>query len=287
MKLLFSFLLSLPWVVMAQQKFTGINQLNIPPFVRQGDQPLFGFQLFNNSKKDWTGTVHFQLLDTLQQQPPDGWFYNQQGNQYFLVEPSKKEWIEFPIHIPFEFSKPTAWELRIKTDTSTTLTTDYLQIEPWGYAEETATPASDPRWPLLVKKTSRLTTKNGRTRKELLTENAIVITGDTLLVEIEMTKSKSNKVVLVEQWPAGTQPNMVRTLRTHAGVGKVLQLNRQELRMEWMNTSGSTLKVSYQLIARYTGRFQIPPVVVSGADLPAPFIRSSYSSLLIEQLKLP
>jgi len=287
MKLLFSFMLLLPGVVLAQQKFAGINQINIPPFVRQGDQPLCGFQLFNNSKKDWTGTVHFQLLDTIQQQSVDGWFYNHQGNQYFLVEPSRKEWIEFPIHIPFEFSKPTAWELRIKTDTSTTFTSGMLQIEPWNYSEEATTPVSNPDWPQLIKKTSKISTQNGSVQKELLIENALVTTGDTLLVEIELTKNKSNKVVLIEQWPAGTLPNMVRSLGTHAGTGKVLQLNQQELHMECWVASDSTLKLSYQLIATFVGRFYIPPAVISSPDQTPSFLRSSYSTLTIEQQKLP
>lgn len=287
MKFLLSILLSLPGALMAQQKTAGINQTSIPPFVRQGDQPLVGFQLFNNSKKDWTGTIHFQLVDTLQDQPVDGWFFNQQGNQYFTIEPAKKEWIEFPIHIPFEFNKPTAWELRIKTDTSTLFTTGNLQLEPWKYAAEATTAASDPEGPIVVKKTKRLITKDGRTREELLTDNATVRIGDTLLVEIEMTKSKSRKIILIEQWPAGTQPNMVRTLSTHTGASKVLQLSQEELQLEWLSATDMPLKISYQLIARYTGWFQIPPAVVSGDELPTPFIRSSYSSLHIEQRKLP
>ncbi|GDX42446.1 hypothetical protein LBMAG22_09750 [Bacteroidota bacterium] len=287
MKFLISLLLIVPLLASAQQKTTGIHQLNIPLFVRQGDQPSLGFQLFNTSKKDWTGTVHLQLIDSLQRHPVDGWFFNQQGNQYFTVEPNKKEWIEFPIHIPFEFSKPTVWELRIKTGADTLYKSGALRITPWEYAAEAATPDLDPASPVITKKIYRRFTKNEQVKLELLAENATVLTGDTLQVEIELTGSTSNKVILYEQWPAGTQPNMARSLSTHTGGGRVLQLTDKELKMEWVKTNQSQLKISYQLLATYSGRFQIPPVKFSTSDSTQPTIRSSYSSLIIEQRKHP
>ncbi|MFN6410008.1 MAG: hypothetical protein ACK4WQ_07710 [Bacteroidota bacterium] len=287
MKILISLLLLLPFVAPAQQKTTGINLLSIPPFVRQGDQPSLSYQLFNTSKKDWTGTIHLQLIDTLQKNPVDGWFFNQQGNQYFTVEPTKKEWIEFPIQIPFEYNKPTAWQLYVKTGVDTILRTGFLRIEPWEYAEETAIPETSPESPILKKKISRQYSKNAQTRLELLAQHDRVLTGDTLLVEIELTGSTSNKIILSEQWPAGTQPNMVRSLSTHTGGGRVILLTDKELKFEWVNTNQSPMRISYQLLATYSGLFQIPPATVSSPDLPQQKIRSSYSSLIIEQRKLP
>lgn len=287
MKFLISLLLIVPLLASTQEKKIGISQLNIPPFVRQGDQPSLAFKLFNNSNKDWTGTIHLQLIDTLQQNSVDGWFFNQQGNQYFTVEPNKKEWIEFPIHIPFEFSKPAAWQLRIKSESDTLYKTGFLRIEPWEYAAEAATPDLNPASPVITKKIYRRLTKNEQVRLELLAENATVLTGDTLLVEIELTRCTSNKVILYEQWPAGTKPNMARSLSTHTGGGRVLQLTDKELKMEWVKTNQSELKISYQLLATHTGRFQIPPVKLSSSDSAQPTLRSSYSSLIIEQRKHP
>jgi hypothetical protein len=286
-KFLILLFLFVPFLAATQQKTTGINQLNIPPFVRKGDQPSLAFQLFNKSKNDWTGTIHLQLIDTTKKNPVDGWFFNQQGNQYFTVKPTKMEWIEFPIHIPFEFSKPAAWQLRIKSESDTLYKTGFLRIEPWEYAAEAATPYSTPDATVITKKLVRLSTKNSKTQREQLADNATIFTGDTLLVEIEMPASKSPKIILREQWPAGTYPAMARTLSTHTGAGKVLQLTDKELNMEWISNNPSPLKISYQVVACYPGRFQVPPVLVSSSDSTQPPIRSSYSSLIIEQRKYP
>lgn len=254
----------------------------IPPFVREGDRPIFQFQLTNSSQLDWSGTAHFTLIDSLSKEAVDGWFFNSLGNQYFTIDPLKKDFIGFPLEIPFELNKKAQWQFCTITQTDTNCTQGQVRILPWPYENESRVATLLTKPPTLRKKI------NGKS----VEESMVVRKGELILVEVEIHSSPTKKPFqIIENLPAGLlitphsllvkgEKNQILLTGKNFFKGSPNELSDFPIEEDFSKTS--YIKISYQLRATHLGIFHIPPTLVKWRDTAQYISRSATGLLTIE-----
>ena len=254
----------------------------IPPFVREGDRPIFQFQLTNSSQLDWGGTAHFTLIDSISKEAVDGWFFNSLGNQYFTIDPLKKDFIGFPLEIPFDLNKKAVWKFCAITQIDTNCTQGQVRILPWPYENEPTAATLSPQLPTIRKKINR------KSVEELI----VVRKGELIQVEIEIQSSSFKKLLqITENLPAGLliNPHSLivkgdknQILLTGSNFPKDTLTQASDFSIKEDFSKISFIKITYQLRATYPGIFHIPPTLVKLRDT-SPFIsRSAIGLLTIE-----
>lgn len=277
------FVLFTPAFVFAQSSQTTHQTTPfIPPFVREGDRPIFQFQLSNSSQLDWAGTSHFTLIDSLTKETVDGWFFNSLGNQYFTIDPLKKDFIGFPLEIPFELNKKAQWKFCTITQIDTHCTQGQVRILPWPYENEPTAATISLKPPTLRKKI------NGKS----VEESMVVRKGELILVEVEIKGSPSKKPLqITENLPAGLLiiPNSLlikgdrnQILLTGKNFFKGSQNEASDFSIAEDFSKTSFIKISYQLRATYPGSFHIPPTLIKLTDTAHYISRSATGLLTIE-----
>ncbi len=254
----------------------------IPPFIREGDRPIFQFQLTNSSQLDWGGTAHFTLIDSLSKEAVDGWFFNSLGNQYFTIDPLKKDFIGFPLEIPFEFNKKAQWKFCTITQNDTNCTQGQVRILPWPYENEPTAATLSPKLPTIRKKIM------GKSVEETM----VVRKGELIQVEIEIHSSPTKKPFqITENLPAGLLMNphslivkgdKNQILLTGKNFPKDTLVQASDFSIKEDFSKTSFIKISYQLRATYLGSFHIPPTLVMMTDTSPSISRSAIGLLTIE-----
>jgi hypothetical protein len=259
----------------------------IPPFIREGDRPQFSFLLQNNSSQDWSGSVQFNLIDRSTQQPVDGWFFNSLANQYFTIEPHDKNFIFFPLEIPYQFNKKASWTLLATAAKDSLFAAGPLTILPWIYEEEASTPLTNQRNYTVVKKIKTGSVSTSLGDMTLLQPEMPVLAplGETMLVSIQIRRSiQKESGEIFEQWPAGTQLDSNSVLLNGKKVAATdLSIYPDHFLLRWSNRIvASTLTIQYRLRAAYPGQYHFPPALLYKATREQPITRSTFSSLTIE-----
>lgn len=254
----------------------------IPPFVREGDRPIFQFRLSNSSSLDWGGTAHFTLSDSVTNEAVDGWFFNSLGNQYFTIDPLKKDFIGFPLEIPFDFKKKAQWKLCTVATIDTLCSQGSIRILPWQYENEEPTTPLSPELPVVRKKI------NGKSVDELI----VVRKGELIQVEVEIQCSRYKKAFSVtENLPAGILINPTSILVKGSNnqilfssknfpTNSLTDAHDFSIKEDFSKTP--ILKISYQLRATYLGTFHIPPTLLKLTDAQTVITRSAIGLLTIE-----
>ncbi|AHF14131.1 alpha-2-macroglobulin [Niabella soli DSM 19437] len=86
-------------------------QPNAPRFLREGDKMEFSSKVVNLSSKEITGIATLQLFDAATNEPIDGWFKNVIPQQYFTIAAGQSQQVQFPIEVPYQFSKAITWRI--------------------------------------------------------------------------------------------------------------------------------------------------------------------------------
>ncbi|MBO9619315.1 MAG: alpha-2-macroglobulin [Niabella sp.] len=86
-------------------------QPNTPRFLREGDRMEFSSKVVNLSSKEITGIAMLQLFDAATNEPIDGWFKNVIPQQYFTIAAGQSQQVQFPIEVPYQFSKAITWRI--------------------------------------------------------------------------------------------------------------------------------------------------------------------------------
>ena len=253
-----------------------------PPFVREGDRPFFQFLLTNSTKFDWTGTGHFTLNDSATKEAVDGWFFNSLGNQYFTIDPLKKDYIRFPLEIPFNFNKKAQWKFCAISKNDTLCSQGQLRILPWQYENEESSLPQSTELPIVRKKL------NGVSVEELV----VVQSGSLLKVEVEIERNQySKQFELKENLPAGISidPESIMV----KGDGNSILFEGKHLKKEGLeNAHDFALKIdfsttriirlTYQMRATYPGTYHVPPTELHLTDSDTFITRSPVGVLTIE-----
>ncbi len=253
-----------------------------PPFVREGDKPFFQFLLTNSTKFDWTGTGHFTLNDSATKEAVDGWFFNSLGNQYFTIDPLKKDYIRFPLEIPFNFNKKAQWKFCANSIKDTLCSQGLLRILPWPYENEESSLAQSAELPIVRKKI------NGVSVEDLV----IVQSGGSLSVEVEIVRNQYTKQFeLKENLPAGISidPESLLVKGDRNNIlfeGKKLKKDELENAHDFIlkidfNTA-QIIRLSYQMRAIFPGTYHVPPTELHVTNSTTLITRSPVGLLTIE-----
>jgi hypothetical protein len=253
-----------------------------PPFVREGDKPFFQFLLSNSTKFDWTGTGHFTLNDAATKEAVDGWFFNSLGNQYFTIDPLKKDYIRFPLEIPFNFNKKAEWKFCANSKKDTLCSQGQLRILPWRYENEESSLPQVADVPIVTKKL------NTASVEDLI----VVQSGRLINVEVEIQRNQySKQFELKENLPAGISINPESILVK--GDGNHILFQGKDLKKEGLeNAHDFALKIdfsttriirlTYQMRATYPGTYHVPPTELHLTDSTTFITRSPVGILTIE-----
>lgn len=95
--------------VVTQKKL--MVQPNAPRFLREGDRIELSAKIVNLTDTELTGQVALQLTDPMSGQTADGWFINQQPNQYFTVGAGQSSVVSFPLSIPYQYNRPLSYRI--------------------------------------------------------------------------------------------------------------------------------------------------------------------------------
>lgn len=91
-------------------------QPNAPRFLREGDKMEFSSKIVNLSPKEVTGIATLQLFDAATNEPVDGWFKNAVPQQYFTIAAGQSQSVQFPLEVPYQFSKVVTWRIVATVD---------------------------------------------------------------------------------------------------------------------------------------------------------------------------
>jgi hypothetical protein len=280
-----SFIFTVSQVVcsFAQTNQTSFKVTSVsPPFVREGDKPFFQFLLTNSTKFDWTGTGHFTLNDSATKEAVDGWFFNSLGNQYFTIDPLKKDYIRFPLEIPFNFNKKAQWKFCANSIKDTLCSQGLLRILPWPYENEESSLVQSAELPIVRKKI------NGVSVEDLV----IVQSGGSLSVEVEIVRNQYTKQFeLKENLPAGISidPESLLVKGDRNNIlfeGKKLKKDELENAHDFIlkvdfNTA-QIIRLSYQMRAIFPGTYHVPPTELHVTNSTTLITRSPVGLLTIE-----
>jgi hypothetical protein len=279
----FIFLVSQVVCSFAQTNPSSFNVTSVsPPFVREGDKPFFQFLLSNSTKFDWAGTGHFTLNDSATKEAVDGWFFNSLGNQYFTIDALKKDFVRFPLEIPFNFNKKAQWKFCAIAKTDTLCSQGQLRILPWRYENEESSLLQSAELPVVRKKL------NGESVEDLV----VVQNGGLINVEVEILRNQYTKQFEVkENLPAGISidPESLLVKGDRNNIlfeGKHLKKEELEnahdfvLKIDFSSTR--IIRLSYQMRAIYPGTYHVPPTELHLTDSITFITRSPVGVLTIE-----
>lgn len=95
--------------VLTQKKLMVVP--NATRFLREGDRMELPVKISNLTDSEMTGQVSLQLTDPTTGVTADGQFTNRQPNQYFTVGAGQSTVVNFPLDIPYQYSKPLTYRV--------------------------------------------------------------------------------------------------------------------------------------------------------------------------------